>query len=139
MRPAAFMAVLAAALLATGSAAAGPRLRVAGLNVVCNAAYQRVCDAAGCVALDGNEIAVPVAFSFDGRAGELCMATGCHAVTLAALPGASAAAEDDILAAVLAEGALEGVVALKRDGAAFQFIQGGTSVWGGACAPASAP
>ncbi|MDX2237566.1 MAG: hypothetical protein NW203_08370 [Hyphomonadaceae bacterium] len=159
---------LAAAALACAMAACAPAnppaapaaeaadplapLTVEGLDVACNAAYQRRCDAAGCAPIDGNEIAVPIAFSWNGTAGtgELCIATGCHAMFLAPLPGDAPSPGDDIMAVVLSPGTpetegagpgpfLDGIVSLPRDGSSFQFIQGGVNVWGGACTAPPAP
>lgn len=137
---------------APAAAQAPAPLTVEGIDVSCNAAYQRRCDAAGCAPIDGNEIALPIAFSWNGAAGtgELCIATGCHAVFLAPLPADAPSPGDDIMAAVLSPGTPEtegagpgpffdGIVSLPRDGSSFQFIQGGVNVWGGACTAPPAP
>ncbi|MBI1251024.1 MAG: hypothetical protein GC189_06110 [Alphaproteobacteria bacterium] len=148
-----FRSVLLAAPLAAACATVPPadareRLRVDGLNVACNASYQRTCGPDGCAMQDELDIAVHVAFSFNGETGEgsLCMATGCHDVFLATLPADAPSPGDDIMAAVLAPGSAEtasagpgpffdGVVILDRRGEGFQFVQSGTVIWGGRCTP----
>ncbi len=142
----------------TGPAAPSPEaaalpsytpLRVEGLAVACNATAQARCRAEGCA--PETDAPIPVAFSFDGDAGtgELCMATGCHAVFLAPMPAdAPSPGDGGFLAAVLAPGTPEtagagpgpffdGVISLARDGASFHFMQSGadTMIWSGACAP----
>lgn len=126
-------------------AAALEGVRAPDLRVSCNAGYLQRCGDAGCVGEgEGAGPSIPVAFNYDGAtgAGELCMATGCHAVVIAAFPGDALDADEAVSGAVVDPGGegepanYNGVVTIARDGSTFQFISPGVgdiSVWGGAC------
>ncbi len=133
-----------------------PRLLAGDLSLTCDAAFLSRCDADGCMHEAGAQPSVPLSFSYDGATGDgsLCIATGCAAAMIVAVPGTPAGEGEDLSGLILsapmslneASGEMvagepelfDGVVSLARDGSRFRIVQqsaGGVSIWGGSCGP----
>jgi hypothetical protein len=123
-------------------------MTVSGLNVDCNAERQSDCDDKGCRAR-GDDM-THVSLSYDGATGygAFCIGEGCDPVEFAPIaPSRPPDADEDVMAAIVVPGEATaqhqarapysaGIVAFKRNGASFQLIRSGLSVWTGACRPA---